>query len=114
MTNNFIKNIKKLIIYFFIIFTMNITYSFSQIINKINIIGNERLASQTIIMFSELDITGPRTFVKYSWFLETFAPSYARTTACSAKTENGRRPSFLWTRIKPGKTPGTPTEPIPI
>ena len=57
MTNNFIKNIKKLIIYFFIIFTMNITYSFSQIINKINIIGNERLASQTIIMFSELDIT---------------------------------------------------------
>ncbi len=56
MSYNF-KNLKKFIIYFVTLFFIIITSSYSQIIKNIKVIGNDRLASQTIILFSELDIS---------------------------------------------------------
>ena len=47
------KNLK--IIYFFLII-INFNSAHSEILNEINIIGNERLAKETVLMFSELEL----------------------------------------------------------
>ena len=39
-----------------IIFLILTNYSFSQIINKINIIGNDRISEQTIILFGDIKL----------------------------------------------------------
>ena len=47
------KNLK--IIYFFLII-INFNSAHSEILNEINIIGNERLAKETVLIFSELEL----------------------------------------------------------
>ena len=39
-----------------IIFLILTNYSFSQVINKINIIGNDRISKQTIILFGDIKL----------------------------------------------------------
>ena len=53
MNIKFFKNLK--IIYFFLII-INFNSAHSEILNEINVIGNERLAKETVFMFSELEL----------------------------------------------------------
>ena len=53
MNVNFFKRLK--IIYFFLII-INFNSAHSEILNEINIIGNERLAKETVLIFSELEL----------------------------------------------------------
>ena len=46
----------KSIFYNIIIFFIFISFSFSEIIKEINIEGNQRISSETIIMFSDIDL----------------------------------------------------------
>ncbi len=50
------KNLKKLIAFVFLIFIANTMMAYSETIKKIEIFGNDRLAKQTIVLFSELNI----------------------------------------------------------
>ena len=47
---------KKFFLIIIFLLTLNPTYAFSEIIKKIEVFGNERLSSKTVILFSELDL----------------------------------------------------------
>ncbi len=50
------KLIKKILFFSLSIFILNVKLAFPEIINKIEISGNDRLANETIILFSELNV----------------------------------------------------------
>ena len=53
MNINFFKKLQ--IIYFFLIIIYS-NSAHSEILNEINVIGNERIAKETVLMFSELEL----------------------------------------------------------
>ncbi len=55
MLINLITKFRLNLIYIFLIFLINTTLVFSEILNDFKITGNQRLAKETIVMFSELD-----------------------------------------------------------
>ena len=57
--------IKKLAIFVVSIYLLNINLVYSEIIKKIKISGNDRLANETIILFSELNINDDITWPNY-------------------------------------------------
>ena len=52
----FITNIKKIIFALFLFFAFLSTYSYSEIVNKVQVHGNERISSETVIIFGDITI----------------------------------------------------------
>ena len=50
------KKLLKVLFYTLLFFIVNIKLVYSEVIKKITISGNERLANETIVLFSELNI----------------------------------------------------------
>ncbi len=55
MKNNFIL-LKKIVFISILIIILNIKSTYSEVIKKIEVNGNDRLAKETIILFSELNL----------------------------------------------------------
>ena len=55
MLINLITKFRLNLIYILFVFLFNVSFAFSEILNDFKITGNQRLAKETIVMFSELD-----------------------------------------------------------
>ena len=56
MNNKLIKKLKIKILYFLFFIFLNSSFAYSEILDQIKITGNDRLAKETIIMFSDLEL----------------------------------------------------------
>ena len=48
--------LKKIILFTFLVFFINSKSAYSEILKKIDVTGNDRLAKETVILFSELNV----------------------------------------------------------
>ena len=49
-------NFKKIIIFFILFFTLYNAHSYSEVINKVDVQGNERVSLETIMIFGDISI----------------------------------------------------------